>query len=111
VEKLGGESVITDGDTEPKMTKRNRQTHSPAFKAKVALAVLKGDKTLAEPAQQFDFHPNQIRNRKKQLPERAADVFEGGSAASSAPTVDVRVLHAKIGQLTLENDFLESALS
>jgi transposase len=93
------------------MTKRNRRTHSPAFKAKVALAALKGDKTLAELAQQFDVHPNQITDWKKQLQERVADVFEGGSAAPSAPPVDVKVLHAKIGQLTLENDFLESALS
>ncbi|MGF6788244.1 transposase [Paraburkholderia sp. 35.1] len=93
------------------MTKRNRRTHSPAFKAKVALAALKGDKTLAELAQQFDVHPNQITDWKKQLQERVADVFEAGNAASAAPPVDVKVLHAKIGQLTLENDFLESALS
>ncbi|TDN70153.1 transposase-like protein [Paraburkholderia sp. BL10I2N1] len=93
------------------MTKRNRRTHSPAFKAKVALAALKGDKTLAELAQQFDVHPNQITDWKKQLQERVTDVFEVGGAAPSAPPVDVKVLHAKIGQLTLENDFLESALS
>ncbi|TCG09253.1 transposase [Paraburkholderia steynii] len=93
------------------MTKRNRRTHSPAFKAKVALAALKGDKTLAELAQQFDVHPNQITDWKKQLQERVADVFEVGNAAPAAPPIDVKVLHAKIGQLTLENDFLESALS
>jgi transposase len=87
------------------MTKRNRRTHSPAFKAKVALAALKGDKTLAELAQQFDVHPNQITDWKKQLQERVADVFEAGNAAPAAPPVDVTVLHAKIGQLTLENDF------
>ena len=87
------------------MTKRNRRTHSPAFKAKVALAALKGDKTLAELAQQFDVHPNQITDWKKQLLERVADVFEAGNAAPAAPPVDVTVLHAKIGQLTLENDF------
>ena len=77
----------------------------------VALAALKGDKTLAELAQQFDVHPNQITDWKKQLQERVADVFEVGSAAPAAPPIDVKVLHAKIGQLTLENDFLESALS
>jgi transposase len=93
------------------MTKRNRRAHSPAFKAKVALAALKGDKTLAELAQQFDVHPNQITDWKKQLQERVADVFDAGKASSVAPPVDVKVLHAKIGQLTLENDFLESALS
>ncbi len=86
------------------MTKRNRRTHSPAFKAKVALAALKGDKTLAELAQQFDVHPNQITDWKKQLQERVADVFDKGNSAPSAPPVDVKVLHAKIGQLTLEND-------
>ena len=91
------------------MTKRNRRTHSAAFKAKVALAALKGDKTLAELAQQFDVHPNQITDWKKQLQERVAEVFETGQT-SAGPPVDVKVLHAKIGQLTLENDFLESAL-
>lgn len=75
----------------------------------MALTALKGNKTLAELAQQLDVHPNQITDWKKQLQERVADVFEGGSAAPSAPPVDGKVLHAKIGQLTLENDFLESA--
>ncbi|WP_425266547.1 IS3 family transposase [Caballeronia arationis] len=87
------------------MTKRNRRAHSPAFKAKVALAALKGDKTLAELAQQFEVHPNQITDWKKQLQERVAEVFETGKT-SAEPPVDVKVLHAKIGQLTLENDFL-----
>ncbi|MBN3756031.1 IS3 family transposase [Paraburkholderia sp. Tr-20389] len=87
------------------MTKRNRRTHSPAFKAKVALAALKGDKTLAELAQQFDVHPNQITDWKKQLQERVADVFDAGNATPAAPPIDVKVLHAKIGQLTLENGF------
>ncbi|WP_413926079.1 IS3 family transposase [Caballeronia cordobensis] len=87
------------------MTKRNRRAHSPAFKAKVALAALKGDKTLAELAQQFEVHPNQIADWKKQLQERVAEVFETGKT-SAEPPVDVKVLHAKIGQLTLENDFL-----
>jgi transposase len=93
------------------MTKRNRRTHSPVFKAKVALAAHKGDKMLEELAQQFDVHPNQITDWKKQLQERVADVFDAGKASSVAPPIDVKVLHAKIGQLTLENDFLEGALS
>jgi transposase-like protein len=71
----------------------------------VALAALKGDKTLAELAQQFDVHANQITDWKKQLQERVADVFDAGTAAPAAPPIDVKVLHAKIGQLTLENDF------
>ena len=90
------------------MTKRNRRTHSPTFKAKVALAALKGDKTLAELAQQLDVHPNQITDWKSQLLENAGNAFSGGERAE--PAVDVKALHAKIGQLTLENDFLAGAL-
>jgi transposase len=82
------------------MTKRNRRTHSPAFKAKVALAAVKGDRTLAELAQQFDVHPNQITTWKSQLLEGAADVFGQGKAAASGPAVDVKELHAKIDELT-----------
>ena len=94
------------------MTRRTRRNHTPAFKAKVALAAIKGDKTLAELAQQFDVHPNQITTWRGQLLEGAAGVFGSGPAegASSQP-IDVKELHAKIGQLTLENDFLAGALS
>ena len=93
------------------MTKRSRRTHSAAFKAKVAMAAVKGERTLAELAQQFDVHPNQITEWKRQLQERAADVFGAGDTASSEPQVDLKELHAKIGQLTLENDFLSGALN
>lgn len=93
------------------MTKRSRRTHSAALKAKVALAALKGDKTLAELAQEYDVHPNQIRVWKQQLVEHAADVFGGGKAGATEPPVDLKALHAKIGQLALENDFLSGALS
>lgn len=82
------------------MTKRNRRAHSPTFKAKVALAALKGDKTLAELAQQCEVHPNQITDWKKQQQERVAEIFETGKSATAPPPVDVKVLHAKIGQLT-----------
>ena len=94
------------------MTRRARRTHGPAFKAKVALAAIKGEKTLAELAQQYDVHPNQITAWKAQLLDGAAGVFGSGAATSGvAPAVDVKVLHAKIGELTLENDFLAGALS
>ena len=94
------------------MTKRTRRTHSPAFKAKVALAAIKGDKTLAELAKLFDVHPHQITAWKAQLQEGAAGVFGlGPTAADTAPAVDLKLLHAKIGELTLEKDFLSGALS
>ena len=94
------------------MTRRPRRNHTPAFKAKVAMAALKGDKTIAQLAEQFDVHANQITTWKDQLQQGAADVFGpgGGGTATSAPSVDVKSLHAKIGELTLENDFLEGAL-
>ena len=93
------------------MTKRARRNHNPAFKAKVALAAIKGEKTLAELAQLHDVHPNQITAWKAHLLEGAAGVFGSGPAAKEAtPVVDVKTLHAKIGELTLENDFLSGAL-
>jgi transposase len=92
------------------MTRRTRRNHSPALKAKVALAAIKGDKTLAELAQQYDLHPNQITSWKAQLVNAAAGVFSSGSAKEATPPVDLKALHAKIGELTLENDFLAGAL-
>lgn len=91
------------------MTRRPRRNHSPAFKSKVALAAIKGEQTVAELGQRFDVHPNQITQWKTLLLERAAAVFEHGESAQ--PPVDVKQLHAKIGELTLENDFLEGALT
>jgi len=91
------------------MTRRKRRNHSPTFKGQVAIAALKGDKTLAELAQQFDVHPNQITDWKTQLMERSAQVFGDSSIKAIEP--DIKTLHAKIGQLTLENDFLEHALT
>jgi transposase-like protein len=93
------------------MTRRSRRTHSAAFKAKVALAAIKGEKTIAELAQQFDVHPNQISTWRTQLLEGAQGVFGGPPAEGAAPPVDLKELHAKIGQLTLENDFLAGALN
>ena len=86
------------------MSKRQRRNHAPAFKAKVALA--------AELAQQFDVHPNQITAWKAQLVDGAAGVFGAdGRVEPASPPVDVKTLHAKIGELTLTNDFLSGALS
>ncbi len=82
---------------------RTRRNHAAGFKAKVAVAAIKGDKTLAELAEQFDVHPNQISEWKQQWLESAADVFGGPPKAKTAEP-DLKVLHAKIGQLTLEHD-------
>lgn len=88
--------------------KRTRRNHGAAFKAQVALAAMKGDKTLAELAEHFGIHPTQITEWKQQLLARAVDVF--GGAKPTADTPDLKTLHAKIGQLAWEHDFLEGAL-
>ena len=88
------------------MSKRPRRNQCPAFKAKVALAAVKDESTLAELAQQFDVHPNQITQWKAQLLDGAAGVFGSKpKAGTGTPAVDVRTPHAKIGELTLVNDF------
>lgn len=88
--------------------RRTRRNHSTSFKAKVALAAIRGDKTLVELAEQFDVHPNQISDWKQQVLDGASTVFEGPRKGKEP---DIKELHAKIGELTLENDFLERALS
>jgi transposase len=92
------------------MTKRPRRNHSPEFKAKVALAAIRGERTLIELSQQFDVHPNQIKQWKDLLLEGASGVFGADAKAEPAAPI-VETLHAKIGELTLENDFLEGALN
>ncbi len=86
------------------MSRRPRRNHSAEFKAKVALAAVRGDRTLSELASQFDVHPNQITQWKTQLLDRAAQLFGAGTGQAEKP-VDMKVLHAKIGELALENDF------
>ncbi len=94
------------------MTKRTRRNHTPGFKAKVALAAMKGDKTLTELAQLFDVHPNQITQWRSQVLEGAAGLSGADRGETkAAPSVDLKALHARIGELTLENDFLEGALT
>jgi transposase-like protein len=90
------------------MARRQRRNHSSAFKAKVALAALKGDKTISELAEQFEVHPNQITDWKRQLQENATIAFGEKLEKDKGP--DIQRMQAKIGQLTLENDFLETAL-
>lgn len=89
------------------MSKRPRRNHSPAFKAKVALAAVKGEKTLADLAQQFDVHPNQITQWRSELLEGAAGVFGSEGRIPLEEPIDVKTLHARIGELTLVNDFCQ----
>jgi transposase-like protein len=81
------------------MTRRTRRNHTPAFKAKVALAALKGERTLLELAQQFDVHPNQIAHWKNVVLENMPVVFGSETRGESKPTVDLKALHAKIGEI------------
>jgi transposase len=89
------------------VAKRPRRNHSAAFKAKVALEAMKEEQTLVELSERFEVHPNQITEWKKLLMERASEVFDKGKPSKE---LDIKELHAKIGQLALENDFLSNAL-
>jgi transposase len=107
VELLPKKVFITGAET----MKRSRRNHSAAFKAKVALAAIRGDKTLSELAAHFEVHPNQITQWKSLMLERVASVFETGAAPTLDAAGTIKALHAKIGQLAMENDFLEGALN
>lgn len=89
------------------VTRRIRRMHSPQFKARIALEALRETKTMSELCQEYDLHANQIIDWKRQLLEGASSVF--GQATPKA--VDTSALEAKIGRLTMENDFLEHALT
>ena len=90
------------------MSKRPRRNHAPAFKARVALDALKGNQTIVELSERYQVHPNQITDWKKQLLEHAAEVVGKDRPTDQGP--NVKDLHAKIGQLSMENDFLSVAL-
>lgn len=92
-------------------TRRKRRNHSPQFKTKVALEALKEEATLAELARRFDVHPNQITAWKRQLREGAVEVFQTGTSGREDLEATVKELHAKIGQLTMEQDFLSRGLA
>jgi len=100
--------LYNESQEDQDMSKRPRRNHAPAFKAKVALDALKGDQTIVELAERYQVHPNQITTWKKQLLDYATDVFCKGHKIGKGP--DVKELHAKIGQLSMENDFLSNAL-
>ncbi len=93
------------------MSRRTRRNYSPVFKAKVVLAAIRGEKTMSELAEQFDVHANQISILREQLLQGAYKVFDSAEKSEvAAPAIDVKSLHAKIGQLALEHDFLSVAL-
>ncbi len=90
--------------------RRKRRNHSPAFKAKVAMAALQGDKTLAQLAGQYDVHVNQIQTWRNQLKQNMVSLFDSGIDKRKDHDAEIKLLQAKIGQLTMENDFLATVL-
>jgi transposase-like protein len=89
---------------------RKRRNHSPEFKAKVAMAAIKGDETLSELSQRHGINSNLIVKWKKQLLENSSEVFASGKGLAPDRESEIQSLQAKIGQLTMENDFLAKAL-
>ena len=88
---------------------KKRRNHSASFKAKVALEAVRGEKTISELSSHFSLHPNQIQQWKKQLIEASKDVFGSSEKKRKNFESEVKDLHAKIGQLTMERDFLSKA--
>lgn len=89
---------------------RKRRTHSPDFKAKVALAVIKGDETLSGLARRYQVNANLIVKWKKLLLENSAEVFASGKGLAPDRESEIKSLQAMIGEITMENDFLSKAL-
>jgi transposase-like protein len=89
---------------------KKRRNHSPDFKAKVALAAIQGDKSIAELSQQYSVAQSQISIWKKQLLEHSAEVFASGKGLAPDRESEIKSLQAKIGEITMENDFLSKAL-
>ena len=89
---------------------KKRRTHSPAFKAKVALAAIKSDESLSQLAQRFGINANLVVKWKKQLLEQAGEVFASSKGLAPDRESEIKSLQAKIGEVTMENDFLSKAL-
>ena len=90
--------------------RRKRRLHKPEFKAKVALEAIKGEMTMAEMVRKYEFQAGQITQWKKQLLSGAGAAFEKGDTLDADHNQEIQQLRAKIGQLTIENDFLEQGL-
>lgn len=90
--------------------KRTRRNHSPKVKAAAALDALKGEKTLSEIGTQYGVHPNQIQRWKKQLIDQSVDLFGKHEKAHEDQEKQIEKLRAKVGELTMERDFLSKAL-
>ena len=89
---------------------RKHRNDSPDFKAKVALAVIKGEETLSELAKRYQINANLIVKWKKLLLENSAEVFASGKGLAPDRESEIKSLQAKIGETTMENDFLSKAL-
>ena len=90
--------------------KRKRRMHKPDFKAKVALTAIQGEMTMAEMVKRFEIQATQITQWKKQLLDNAPDVFGKSAKVVEDSDKKVQELHAKIGELSMENGFLERGL-
>lgn len=89
---------------------KKRRNHSPEFKSKVALAAIKGDETLSELARRYNVNANLIVKWKKTLLDNSAEVFASGKGLAPDRESEIKSLQAKIGEITMENDFLSKAL-